>query len=63
MPPLLWGVFALWLRIKAWRESYRVPPGFSFRINVPAMGPAPLAFDFSIPIAPPDSLETEETKP
>ena len=26
-------------------------PGFGFRINVPAMGPAPLAFDFAFPVA------------
>ena len=28
-------------------DLYRVAPGFGFRINVPAMGPAPLAFDFA----------------
>jgi hypothetical protein len=59
-PPLLWGVFALWQRqrYEAWRDSR--PPTV---IRVPAMGPRPIAFDFSFPITPPDSLETEETKP
>jgi outer membrane protein insertion porin family len=32
-------------------DQFRVAPGFGFRINVPAMGPAPLAFDFAFPIA------------
>jgi outer membrane protein insertion porin family len=32
-------------------ENFRVAPGFGFRINVPAMGPAPLAFDFTFPVA------------
>ncbi|MDX1947215.1 MAG: BamA/TamA family outer membrane protein [Pirellulaceae bacterium] len=32
-------------------ENFRVAPGFGFRINVPAMGPAPLAFDFAFPVA------------
>jgi outer membrane protein insertion porin family len=27
-----------------------VAPGFGFRVNVPAMGQAPLAFDFAFPI-------------
>jgi outer membrane protein insertion porin family len=31
-------------------NTFRVAPGFGFRINVPAMGPAPLAFDFNFPI-------------
>lgn len=31
-------------------NKFRVAPGFGFRINVPAMGPAPLAFDFNFPI-------------
>ncbi len=29
----------------------RVAPGFGFRLNIPAMGPAPLAFDFAFPVA------------
>ncbi len=31
-------------------ENFRVSPGLGFRIAVPALGPAPLAFDFSYPI-------------
>lgn len=31
-------------------DEFRVSTGFGFRINVPAMGPAPLAFDFAFPI-------------
>jgi outer membrane protein insertion porin family len=36
-------------------DQFRVAPGFGFRINVPAMGPAPLAFDFAFPIASADT--------
>lgn len=36
-------------------DQFRVAPGFGFRINVPAMGPAPLAFDFAFPIAQADT--------
>ncbi len=32
-------------------ENFRFAPGFGFRINVPALGPAPLAFDFAFPVA------------
>ncbi len=32
-------------------ENYRVAPGFGLRINVPAMGPAPIALDFAFPVA------------
>jgi len=32
-------------------DNFRIAPGFGFRINVPALGPAPLAFDFAFPIA------------
>ena len=32
-------------------ENLRVAPGFGFRVAIPAMGPAPLAFDFGFPIA------------
>jgi outer membrane protein insertion porin family len=32
-------------------NQFRVAPGFGFRVNVPAMGPAPLAFDFAFPVA------------
>jgi outer membrane protein insertion porin family len=36
--------------IKEWTNKYRVAPGFGLRISVPAMGPAPLAFDFAFPV-------------
>jgi outer membrane protein insertion porin family len=32
-------------------ENFRVAPGFGLRINVPALGPAPLALDFAFPLA------------
>jgi outer membrane protein insertion porin family len=32
-------------------ENFRAAPGFGFRVNVPALGPAPLAFDFAFPVA------------
>ncbi|MGE0755854.1 MAG: BamA/TamA family outer membrane protein [Pirellulaceae bacterium] len=32
-------------------ENYRVSPGFGLRINIPAMGPAPLALDLAVPVA------------
>jgi outer membrane protein insertion porin family len=32
-------------------DNFRVAPGVGLRINVPALGPAPLAFDFSFPVA------------
>ena len=31
-------------------ENFRLAPGFGFRVNVPALGPAPLAFDFAFPL-------------
>ena len=31
-------------------ENFRVSPGLGLRISVPALGPAPLAFDFAYPI-------------
>lgn len=31
-------------------KDYRVAAGFGFRVQVPAMGPVPLAFDFAFPI-------------
>ncbi|MCC6512317.1 MAG: BamA/TamA family outer membrane protein [Pirellulaceae bacterium] len=33
----------------AW-DDYRIAPGFGVRVNVPALGPAPLAFDFAFPV-------------
>jgi len=35
-----------------------VAPGFGLRINVPALGPAPLAFDFAFPVAKADTDDT-----
>jgi len=32
-------------------DNFRVAPGIGLRINVPALGPAPLAFDFAFPVA------------
>jgi outer membrane protein insertion porin family len=37
--------------INDWSNRYRIAPGFGLRITVPAMGPAPLAFDFAFPVA------------
>lgn len=32
-------------------DNFRVSPGFGIRVNIPALGPAPLAFDFGFPVA------------
>lgn len=32
-------------------DNFRVAPGFGLRLNIPAMGPAPLALDFAFPVA------------
>lgn len=32
-------------------DNYRVAPGFGLRLNIPALGPAPLALDFAVPVA------------
>jgi outer membrane protein insertion porin family len=32
-------------------DDYRVAPGFGLRISIPALGPAPLAIDFAVPVA------------
>ncbi len=32
-------------------SRFRVAPGFGFRITIPAMGPAPIALNFAVPIA------------
>lgn len=37
--------------IKMSAENFRVAPGFGFRIAIPMLGPAPLAFDFGFPVA------------
>jgi outer membrane protein insertion porin family len=31
-------------------DDFRVTAGFGVRLTIPAMGPAPLAFDFAFPI-------------
>ena len=40
-------------------DNFRVAPGFGLRISIPALGPAPLAFDFAFPVAnaPYDDIE------
>ena len=38
-------------KIELRSESFRVAPGIGLRINVPALGPAPLAFDFAFPVS------------
>ncbi len=42
----------------AW-QTFRVSPGLGLRISLPAMGPAPIALDFAVPVnfAPGDSLQ------
>ncbi len=40
-------------------DNFRVAPGFGFRISVPALGPAPLAFDFAFPVCQADTDETQ----
>jgi outer membrane protein insertion porin family len=32
-------------------DDYRVAPGVGLRLNIPALGPAPLALDFAFPVA------------
>ena len=40
-------------------ENFRVSPGVGLRITMPALGPAPIALDFAVPVsyAPSDSLQ------
>lgn len=38
-------------QIEMHADNYRVSPGFGLRINIPAMGPAPLALDLAVPVA------------
>lgn len=40
-------------------DNVRVAPGFGFRLNVPALGAAPLAFDFAFPVAKADYDDTQ----
>jgi outer membrane protein insertion porin family len=37
--------------LKVESDDYRVALGAGLRLNIPAMGPAPLAFDFAVPVA------------
>lgn len=37
-------------KISQW-DTYRVAPGFGFRIAIPMLGPAPLALDFAFPVS------------
>ena len=39
--------------------EFRVAPGFGLRITIPAMGPAPIALDFSFPVAKADTDQTQ----
>lgn len=41
------------------KENFRVAPGFGLRVNIPALGPAPLAFDFGFPVAKADTDRTQ----
>jgi outer membrane protein insertion porin family len=40
-------------------ENFRVAPGLGLRVAVPALGPAPLAFDFAYPVQKADGDETQ----
>ena len=51
-----YGTIEEQIRIRA--DNFRVAPGFGVRISVPALGPAPLAFDFAFPVARADTDET-----
>lgn len=37
--------------IKIDPNTFRVAPGLGLRVTIPALGPAPLAFDFAVPVA------------
>ncbi|MEM6472252.1 MAG: BamA/TamA family outer membrane protein [Planctomycetota bacterium] len=37
-------------RVRLDSDSFRVAPGFGLRVAIPALGPAPLAFDFAFPV-------------
>ena len=32
-------------------KDFRVAPGFGLRITMPALGPAPIALDFAVPVS------------
>ena len=37
--------------IDHWTDNYRAAVGFGLRITIPAMGPAPIALDFAVPVS------------
>jgi outer membrane protein insertion porin family len=40
-------------------NDFRVAPGMGLRISLPAMGPAPIAIDFAVPVAYADTDERQ----
>ncbi len=40
-------------------KNFRVAPGLGLRIAIPALGPAPLAFDFAVPVKKADGDQTQ----
>ncbi|MBP3695115.1 MAG: BamA/TamA family outer membrane protein [Thermoguttaceae bacterium] len=46
-------------RIDSWDDDYRVAIGAGFRISMPALGPAPMALDFAVPLVREDGDEKE----
>ncbi len=40
-------------------KNFRVSPGLGLRVSVPALGPAPLAFDFAVPVNRADTDQTQ----
>ena len=46
-------------KIDSWEDNYRVAIGAGFRISMPALGPAPMALDFAVPIVREDGDEKE----
>ena len=47
-------------RTIAFKDAFRVSPGLGLRINVPALGPAPLALDFAFPVSS-EATDDEQT--
>ena len=40
-------------------DDFRVAPGLGLRISIPALGPAPIALDFAVPVAREDTDDIE----
>ena len=40
-------------------NDFRVAPGFGLRVTMPALGPAPIAFDFAFPVVKVDTDNTQ----